>query len=228
MKLDRRSLLAGAATLAVVAGFLWYAQSQPTMTLAPGANAQDSEPDVNVAELLKAPSLGERSLGASDAKVTIVEYASATCPHCAAFHKETFPELKKNYIDTGKVRFVFREFPFDDLALAAFMLARCAPEEKYFPMIEVMFETQGTWADRSKNAREELFKIAQLAGFTSESFDTCLKNEQVAKGILDIQKRGEDDFAVRATPTFFVNGKRLRGRQSLEEFRQAIEEAATG
>ena len=226
MKLDRRTLLAGAAGVAALAGIYWFTQGQPAMTLAPGANAQDDPAgDVDAAELLKAPALGDRVLGAADAKVTIVEYASATCPHCASFHKETFPTLKKDYIDTGKVRFVFREFPFDDLALAAFMLARCAPEDKYFPMIEVLFEQQGTWADRSKNAREELFKIAQLAGFTSESFDTCLKNEQVAKGIIEIQKRGETDFAVQATPTFFVNGKRLRGQQDIEEFKKAIEEA---
>jgi protein-disulfide isomerase len=229
MKLDRRTLIAGAALIAAAASVYWYVQNQPAMTLAPGANAQDNPPDdVDVTELMKAPSLGERALGVADAKVTIVEYASATCPHCASFHKETFPTLRKDYIDTGKVRFVFREFPFDDLALAAFMIARCAPEDKYFPMIEVLFEQQGTWTDRVKNSREELFKIALLAGFTSESFDTCLKNEPVATGILEIQKRGETDFAVKATPTFFVNGKRLRGQQDIEEFKKVIEEALAG
>ncbi len=229
MKLDRRTLLAGAAVVVAAGGVYWYAQNRPAMTLAPGANAQDSpEGDVNSTELMKAPGLGEQTLGAPDAKVTIVEYASATCPHCASFHKEIFPTLKKEYVDTGKVRFVFREFPFDDLALAAFMIARCAPQGKYFPMIEVLFEQLGTWANRDKNAREELFKIAQLAGFTSESFDTCLKNEQVAKGILEIQKRGETEFAVKATPTFFVNGKRLRGKQDIEEFRETIEAALAG
>ncbi len=226
MKADRRTVLAGVAAVAALAGVYWYTRGQPGMTLAPGANAQDAPPgDVDAAELMKAPTLGDKALGAADAKVTIVEYASATCPHCASFHKETFPTLKKDYIDTGKVRFVFREFPFDDLALAAFMLARCAPEDKYFPMIEVLFEQQASWADRNKNAREELFNIAKLAGFTSESFDSCLKNEPVAKGIIEIQKRGETDFVVQATPTFFVNGKRLRGEQDIEEFKKAIEDA---
>ena len=226
MKLDRRTLLAGAAAVAALGGAYWYARNRPAMTLAPGANAQDNPPgDVDAAELMEPPALGERALGPPDAEVTIVEYASATCPHCARFHAETFPTLKKEFIDTGKVRFVFREFPFDDLALAAFMLARCAPEDKYFVMLEVLFEQQDTWADHNRNAREELFKIAQLAGFTSESFDTCLKNEPVAKGILDIQKRGETDFAVHATPTFFVNGKRLSGGQDIEAFRKAIGEA---
>ncbi len=229
MKLDRRTLLAGAALVVAAGGAYWFAQNQPAMTLAPGANAQDSpEGDVDPVELMKAPGLGEQALGAPDAKITIVEYASATCPHCAAFHKETFPTLKKEYVDTGKVRFVFREFPFDDLALAAFMIARCAPADRYFPMIEVLFEQQGTWTDRGRNAREELFKIAQLAGFTSESFETCLKNEEVAKGIIEIQKRGEGEFAVRATPTFFVNGKRFRGKQDIEEFRKTIDAALAG
>jgi protein-disulfide isomerase len=226
MKPDRRTVLTGLAAVAAAAGVYWYVQDRPAMTLAPGAKAQGDAPAaVDQGQLMQAPALGERTLGSPDARVTIVEYASATCPHCASFHKETFPTLKKDFIDTGKVRFVFREFPFDDVALAAFMLARCAPEEKYFPLIEVLFEQQGTWADRDKNPREELFKIAQLEGFTSESFDTCLKNERVAQGILDIQKRGEDEFGVEATPTFFVNGKRLRGRQDIEAFKTAIEEA---
>src|SRR6202008_1998594 len=108
------------------------------------------------------PALGERALGQAAAPVTIIEYASATCPHCAHFQKDTFPALKRDYIDTGKVRFIFREFPFDDLALAAFMLARCAPEDKYFALIDVLFEQQEKWV--KDNPRDELFKIAQLAG----------------------------------------------------------------
>src|SRR3990172_1778381 len=112
------------------------------------------------------PSYGEMTLGPDTAKVTIIEYASATCPHCAAFHNETFGTLKKEYIDTGKIRFVMREFPHQDAALAAFMLARCAPKEKYFPLIDVFFATQPEW---TQDPLAGLSKIAQQAGFTKES-----------------------------------------------------------
>ncbi len=120
--------------------------------------------------------------------MTIIEYASATCPHCADFYNETLPgTLKKEYIDTGKIRFVFREFPHNDAALAAFMLARCAPKEKYFPLIDMFFDTAGAGP---QNPLEGLFKIAKQAGFTEESFDACLKNEAVAKDILAVRDDG--------------------------------------
>jgi protein-disulfide isomerase len=154
--------------------------------------------------------------------VTVIEYASATCGHCASFHKDSFPALKKDYIDTGKVRFVFREFPLDELALAAFMLARCAPENRYFPIIDVLFEEQQSW---TRNAREELLKIARMAGFTPESFDQCLQDEDVAKGILEIRSTAAEQYGVQSTPTFFVNGEMIAGNKP-DELRQAIEDAA--
>jgi 2-hydroxychromene-2-carboxylate isomerase len=141
----------------------------------------------------------------------------------AKFHAESFPAVKKDYIDTGKVRFIFREFPLNDVDLAAVMLARCAPEDKYFPLIDVLFEQQATWT--KGNPREELFKIAQFAGFTQQSFDTCLKNEQVAKGILEARERAANEFGVESTPTFFINGEVVRGGESLEEFRKLIDAA---
>jgi protein-disulfide isomerase len=122
---------------------------------------------VDLTGLNDAPAFGEMVLGPDTAKVTVIEYASATCPHCAAFYNETFITLKKEYIDTGKIKFVFREFPHQDAALAAFMVARCAPKEKYFPLIDVFFLTQPEW---TQNPQEGLYKIAQQAGFTKESF----------------------------------------------------------
>jgi protein-disulfide isomerase len=178
---------------------------------------------VNIARLHEPPPLGDRSLGLPSAKVVMVEYASSTCPHCAKFHTEVFPILKKDYIDTGKVRFIFREFPLNDVDLAAVMLARCAPEDKYFAMIEVYFEQQGTWT--KGNPRDELFKIAQLAGFTKDTFEACLKNEAIAKGLVESRTRASTEFDVDSTPTFFINGVSLRGAEPIDEFRKVIEAA---
>ncbi len=177
----------------------------------------------NLAGLNDPPAFGEMTLGPDTAKVTVIEYASATCPHCAAFHNETFEALKKEYIDTGKIKFVFREFPHQDAALAAFMLARCAPKEKYFPLIDVFFATQPEW---TQNPLEGLNKIAQQAGFTKESFDACMKNETVAKDILAVRSKAEG-FGVTGIPTFFVNGERFEGETTIEAFRAKIDPLLT-
>lgn len=163
--------------------------------------------------------IGEMALGPADAKVTVIEYASASCPHCANFYKTTFQDLKKDYIDTGKIRFIFREFPHNQPGLAAFMLARCAPKDKYFPIVDMLFEQQEKWLQAP---RDELFKIAQLAGFTQESFDACLKNEEVAKGIISVRDQAEG-FGVDSIPTFFINGEKLKGESSIEDFRKIID-----
>ncbi len=177
------------------------------------------------AELHAAPKIGDKTLGPDDAKVIIVEYASATCPHCAAFHTNVFKELKTEFIDTGKIKFISREFPLDDLALAGFMVARCVPDDKYFGMLDLIYEQQRTWA--GQNARAELLKMAKLAGLSEAEFNTCLKNEELAKGILAIREDGAEKFDVKATPTFYVNGKKLEGDQDIAGFRKAIEAAAS-
>lgn len=204
--ISRRSiLLAGAA----VAG----------LAAAP-ALAQESDAPVDLAELLKPPALGDMAVGAGEgAKVTVVEYASATCPHCAAFHKDVWPKLKADYIDTGKIRFIFREFPLNDPALAAFMIARAAPKESYFPLIGVFFDTLETWA---KEPAEGLLNIAKQAGFTQEKFDATLKDEKLAKGIMEIRDGGVK-FGVQGTPTFFINGKPLRGEVTYDNFKAEID-----
>ena len=177
----------------------------------------------DVEEFHKAPEIGDKTLGPADAKVTIVEYASATCPHCATFHTTTFQEVKKEFIDTGKVRFISREFPLDDLALAAFMIARCVPDDKYFPMLDTIYETQKTWA--GQNARTELLKMAKLAGLSEADFDKCLKDEALAKSILAIREDGAKKYGVDATPTLYINGKKMEGERDIEGFRKAIDEA---
>ena len=171
------------------------------------------------ADINTPPALGEMSLGPADAKVTVIEYASATCPHCAAFHKETFGALKKEYIDTNKIRFVLREFPHNDAALAAFMVARCAPKETYFPMLDIFFNTQDAW---TKSPREGLLNIAKQAGFTEEAFNKCLTDEKMAKAILDIRQAAEG-FGVTGIPTFFINGERYQGETTIEALRAKID-----
>jgi len=203
MYLDRRQLILGAATLAATTGL-----------------ASTGQAAVDIAALHTPPAEGEMAMGPETAKVTVVEYASASCPHCANFYKTTFPELKKEYIDTGKIRFIFREFPHNQPALAAFMLARCAPKEKYFPLVDMFFTQQDTWLEAPL---EGLQKIAQLAGFTKESFDACLKNEAVAKGIIAVRDKAEKDFGVDSIPTFFINGELLKGETSIDVFRKTID-----
>jgi len=172
------------------------------------------------AELMKPGPLGDMSLGDEKAPVTIIEYASMTCPHCANFHETTFPELKKKYIDTGKVRFIFREFPLDQLAAAAFMLARCGGKERYFPMVETLFQQQRTWA--VQRPLQPLMAIGKQAGLSESGFNECLKNQQVLDGIEDVRKRAAEKLNVQSTPTFFVNGKQLRGAATLAEFEKEM------
>jgi protein-disulfide isomerase len=203
MYLDRRQLILGATALAGLAGF-----------------GSAGHAAVDLAALHMPPAEGDMTMGPETAKVTVVEYASASCPHCANFYKTTFPDLKKEYIDTGKIRFIFREFPHNQPALAAFMLARCAPKEKYFPLIDMFFLQQDSWLEAPL---EGLQKIAQLAGFTKESFDACLKNEAVAKGIIAVRDTAEKEFGVDSIPTFFINGELVKGETSIADFRKAID-----
>lgn len=172
--------------------------------------------------LLTPGPLGEREMGAADAPVTIVEYASFTCSHCANFHEKTFPALKERYIDTGKVRFIYREFPLDPLSTAASMLARCAPEARYFPMSSVFFSQQRQWAGSDKPL-DELLAIARQAGFSKESFEACLNNREVFNGINEQKKRAVEFHGVNSTPTLFINGEVQRGDMSIEDMAKLID-----
>jgi protein-disulfide isomerase len=173
------------------------------------------------AELAEAGPLGEQAQGAENAPVTIIEYASMTCGHCADFHNKTYPTLKSKYIDTGKVRYILREFPLDPIAAGAFMLARCAGKDKYFPLVEAFFAQQNTWAVRQPIP--PMLAIAKQAGFTEDSFKECLANQQVLDGIEWVRRRGQEKFGVNSTPTFFINGKVVRGTMTVEELEKHIE-----
>jgi len=174
-------------------------------------------------ELLKPGPLGDKILGDENAPVTIIEYASMTCGHCANFHKRTWPDLKKDYIETGKVRFIMREFPLDPVASAAFMLARCAPQEKYFDIVDIMFEEQRAWAF-TDNPYQSLLDFSKQIGFTQESFEECLTNQGLLDAVNAVRERGANEFGVNSTPTFFINGEKHSGALSIEEMGKIIEE----
>lgn len=194
------------------------AEAQPA---APAAAAPQSQGSVDMAKLLEPGALPEMVLGKDDAPVTIVEYASMTCPHCANFHATTLPELKTKYIDTGKARLIFREFPFDPRSEAGFMLARCS-KDNYFPMVDVLFKQQQNWA-AVENAKDALLQISKLAGFSQESFEACLTDQKLLDDVRAVQKRGAEEFKVDSTPTFFINGNTYKGALTIAEMSAIID-----
>jgi protein-disulfide isomerase len=198
------------------------APAAPAKPATPAAvEAPEAQGTVDMAELLKPGALPDKQLGKDDAKVTIVEYASMTCPHCAHFAETTFPALKTKYIDTGKARYILREFPFDPSAEAGFMLARCS-KDNYFPMVDVLFKQQANWVGVS-NTKDALLQISKLAGFTQESFEACLTDQKLLDDVRSVQKRGANEFKVDSTPTFFINGKTYKGAMSIEEMSAIID-----
>jgi protein-disulfide isomerase len=215
LTITRREFLEGASALALLGSALAIAGD--AALIAP-AQAQQQ---VSTEELMAPGPLPEQALGAADAPVTVVEYASMTCGHCATFHEKTYPELKKRYIDTGKVRFIFREFPLDPLAAGGFMLARCAGDGKYFPMVETLFHKQKDWA--VQKPLPPLFEIAKQAGFTKQSFDQCLANQKLLEDVEKVRERAASKFGVNSTPTFFINGKKHTGALSIEEIEKQIQ-----
>jgi protein-disulfide isomerase len=208
LKFDRRAVLAAslAGALALASGAAW---------------SQEAAADVNTADLLAPGPLGEKVLGPADAPVTVVEYASMSCPHCAHFDATTFDDFKLKYVDSGKVRYVFREFPLNAPAVAVAMLARCAPADRYFDVVHTFFRTQDKWLYAS-NVKAGILDVAKQFGFTEQSFDACVKNQALFEGVNAIRDRGSA-FGVQATPTFFINGKKYEGALTLEELDKAIE-----
>ena len=214
---DRRRLLLGGSALSLLA----LAGCSDG-----GANAQElpgSVGTVDTGELMQEGPLPDLIEGDPDAPVTIVEYASMTCPHCARFHGDTYPEIKEKYVETGKARFILREFPFDPRSAAAFMLARCAGESKRPAMVDALFEQQQAWA-RAENGQAALFDIARLAGFTQDSFRECLSDQKLLDDVMATFKRGQE-LGVESTPTFFINGAKFQGNMSAADMSAAIDAA---
>lgn len=207
--------IGAAAVAALAVGLYFFSAEAPADPKAP-------KTDPEMAALMETGPLEDVILGDPKADTVIVEYASMTCPHCAQFYTEVFPQLKEKYIDTGKARFIFREFPLDGLAVAASMLARCAGNDRFYPMLDGLFETQESWAVPGADGKEKLKLIAKQAGFSEESFEQCLADKELFDKLVAVRKKAHEDYGVDATPSFFVNGKRLPG-VGLEVFESAIE-----
>jgi protein-disulfide isomerase len=196
--------------LAVLAGF-------PPLRLITQAIAQGA------ADVAKPMSLPDMALGPANAAVTITEYASMTCPHCAAFNDAVFPKIKAAYIDTGKIRYVFREFPLDIKAAAGSMLSRCiagGDSGKYFAVTDLLFRQQSDWV--VKNTTESLSRIGKQAGLSQQQVEDCLKDQSLLDKIVADQKYASEVLKVDSTPTFFINGEKIKGETSFEEFDKRI------
>lgn len=216
----QRTLMAGAgAALAVV--LIAYLLASPSTT--PSTTATNVNDGAINSVLLAPGPLPEMIEGAADAKVTIVEYASMSCPHCAAFHNEVLPEIKKTYIDTGKVRLIFREFPLNRIAVAAAMLPRCIPQERSKELVAELFRRQNDWLIQGEQAVERLYETVKQVGFTKASFEKCLDDKALYDNILAVRARADQQFGVHGTPAFFVNGKRYNGPPTFAGLSKEIE-----
>lgn len=168
--------------------------------------------------------LAERAMGDPSAKATIVEYSSLTCPHCADFHREVLPRIREEYIEKGLVRYVPRDFPLDGRALAAAMIARCVPPDRYFGFLDMLFRDQQTWA-RSAKPLDDLKVRAQLAGLSPAEVEACLADQNLLKGIQASAAEARQRENIESTPTFFIDGKKISGAASYDQFKSAIDEA---
>jgi len=217
MKITRRHALKSTAVALIAGAGYWAvsARNSPLEAISP-AKAQETT------GVMEEGPLPDLFIGDENAPVTIIEYASMTCPHCRSFHENVLPGLKEKYIDTGKAKLIFREFPLDPRAYAASMLARCADKQFYFPMTDVLFKQQDVWA-RAEDPRPPLLQIAKLAGFTQESFEACLKNQELLDNVNAVRKKAAETYGVTGTPSFFINGDKYSGNISLEDMSAAID-----
>ena len=163
-------------------------------------------------------------IGDKNAKITIIEYASLSCSHCADFHKNTLPTLIDDYVEKGKINIVFRDFPFNYPALLGSMVLRCVPEDVRYSYTDALYKLQSTWVNE-ENAKttQELFKIMQSGGMTKENFDICIKNVELEKKILQGLMDAQKEFNIKSTPSFLINGNLIEGNKSVKVFRQIID-----
>jgi protein-disulfide isomerase len=170
------------------------------------------------------PPVTEHVLGDPAAPVTIIEYSSLTCPHCAAFHTDTLPALKERFIDTGQAKLVARDFPLDQNALNAAVIAHCAGPDRYFAFLDALFTSQPRWA-RSDDPRESLIQLATLGGLPRDKAEACLASEEMQDAVLQSRLDGQEEFQISSTPSFIINGEMMTGNQSIDEFATLIEAA---
>lgn len=221
---QNRAILAGAVALILVlaiGGYYLFGASNGS-----GAGGSVERSDFEQELMVPGP-LGDMSMGDPNAPVTIIDYASLTCAHCASFEVNTMPLLKENYIETGKVYYILRDFPFDPIATAAFMLAHCAGPERYFGFVGVLFRQQSRWAF-TQTPMDDLKALARQGGFSDESFDACMKDQKIFDHVKEVALRGAKTFNVRSTPTFFINGEKVEGALPWSEFEPLIQKALAG
>jgi protein-disulfide isomerase len=185
------------------------------------AQAAAPHPLLAEAQTVLAFSKDDRIRGNPDAPITIVEYASLTCPHCAHFTNDVLPELKKKWIDTGKAKLVLRDYPLDEPALRAAMIARCAPPDRYYAYTDMFFGAQDKWAT-ARDYRDALARLVKLGGMSRDEFDNCLKNTALENKIVEGRLIASKELDVNSTPTFFINGTKFTGAPTVEEFDKAL------
>jgi len=174
-------------------------------------------------ELAVQPS--DRILGKAEAPITIIEYASLTCPHCAHFDVTVLPKLKEKWIDTGKAKLILRDYPLDEPALRAAMVARCAPADRFYPLIDTFFAQQEQWVT-SRDYRAALEKLVKLGGMSDKEFKACISDKKLEDQVAQSRLVASQQLGVDATPTFFINGKKFDGAPTVEAFDQALSVAA--
>ena len=227
---DRRLLLGGLAVVVLGGGFAgwrWLAAPPAPVVTAP-APPPSPAPVQPPAQPRPATvgGLDERSLGRADAPVTAIEYFSLTCSHCGAFHRDTWPRVRRELVETGRVRMVFRDFPLDEISLRAHAVARSFPADRYEPFISALFAAQDRWAyARGVDHKAEIGKIAAMAGMSAEAFNAAWADDDLARAILDARQKGEAEHQVSATPTFIIGTQKLPGAIPFERFEAAVREA---
>lgn len=210
MTLTRRNalILTAGSTAASLAGF------------SPAFAADGDMHDVE--KLMQPDGLPDRPLGDPNAKVTVIEYAAPTCPHCASFHVNVYPEFKKQYVDTGKAQYILRPFVGNVLDAVVFMLAETGDDETYYAIVDTFMRTQPQWRN-SERPRDELLSIALQLGFTEESFEAALTNQELFAGMESVTQQVRNEFDLTGTPTFYINGKQLSGGRSFEQLAAEID-----
>lgn len=229
MAISRRTLLGVGAGVAVAAaaGGLWYARQPSQIVTAPPPGGPSPAPAASAEGIM-----GERSIGRADAPVVVREFFSLTCSHCAAFHRDTMPQVKKDLVETGKVRFVFHDFPLDQVALTAAVVARYLPAQSYEPFVSALLATQDRWAfARGVNTTEELAKMAALAGLARAQFDAAVADQATRNALLAAQANDGKAYGIDATPSFVLNGpgatnRKESGARPYSDFARLVQQAA--
>ena len=203
-------VLFGIVAFGLIVGILFFSPSQQTQVINDNISmTRDTSLNIGLVNNVSDALVGDHSMGSDELNITIVEYASLTCPHCATFHGEVFPRIKSDLIDTGIVRYIFRDFPIDPIAMAGSMIAHCSGDNKYFGVIDVLLKTQDEWLFENENPYNGLLKVARLAGLSEEDVKMCLNNTDLFNLIENNQKIATTKFGVNGTPSVFVNNKKI-------------------